>query len=113
MVNNLAALHSQYAKNDTTHALWMMKEAKNGYTRAVEGFEQAFGPEHKYYLTALSNQAILMFQEVKMMADTIPEEHRGTAGSVATGNPSTSANGTEDDDGRSTCNDFFEVVAYP
>ena len=91
----------------------MMKEAKNGYTRAVEGFEQAFGPEHKYYLTALSNQAILMFQEVKMMADTIPEEHRGTAGSVATGNPSTSANGTEDDDGRSTCNDFFEVVAYP
>ena len=52
----------------------MMKEAKNGYARAVEGFEQAFGPEHKYYLTALSNQAILMFQEVKMIVVTMPEE---------------------------------------
>ena len=112
MVNNLAALHSEYAK-ESSHTIWMMKEAKKGYNRAIEGFEKAFGSEHPYYLTALSNQAILMFQEVKMMDDTKNEGQTGTGnGSIATVNQSTSNNSSEDE-GTPTCNDFFDFIAYP
>ena len=112
MVNNLAALHSEYAKKGS-HTMWMMKEAKKGYNRSIEGFEKAFGSKHPYYLTALSNQAILMFQEVKMMDDAANEGNKNTGnGSTATVNPSTSTNSSEDE-GRSTCNDFFDFIAYP
>ena len=74
VVNNLAALHSEYAKKGS-HTMWMMKEAKKGYNRAIEGFEKAFGSEDNCYLTAMNNHAILMFQEIKMMEDMTHKKH--------------------------------------
>ena len=47
------------------------------------------------------------------MDDTKNEGQTGTGnGSIATVNQSTSNNSSEDE-GRSTCNDFFDFIAYP
>ena len=101
MINNLAALHSQYAKKGS-HTWWMLKEAKKGYGRAIEGFEKAIGPEDKCYLTALNNHAILMFQEVKMMDGTTRKRHVDVK--------TTTVNSLEEE-GRINCYHFFEVLA--
>ena len=102
VVNNLAAWNSRYAEEKANYNKHhSFREAKKEYSRAVEGFEQALGPEHKYYLTALSNQAILIFQEVKMLE----ESHTAAWPVIA-------VNQTEEE-GKDPCNVFFEVVAYP
>ena len=106
VVNNLALFHSRYAEErDCKNKHHSIQEAKQGYLRAVVGFEKALGPEHKYYLTALNNQAIMMFQEVKLMDDAM-NDGRTASGSM------TAVNRTEED-GNTTCNDFFEIAAYP
>ena len=67
VVNNLATYHFRYVEKANKYKQLSIQEAKKGYNRAVEGFEQALGPHHKYYLTALNNQAILIFQEIKII----------------------------------------------
>ena len=90
VVNNLATFHSRYAmESDCQDKRLSIQEATQGYSRALEGFKQVFGPGHKYYLTVLSNQAILLFQEAKMMDDA-ENDGRTAAG------PVTAVNQTEE-----------------